>query len=157
MRHPVSPHPSASARFANSHNATSRNLARRYMHEAWAATTASSPCICSWVNFRSIGLPPGWVAALDLRMPSMAPARLSAGSLAEMQSHVFWLVVTRHSFMKSSARAAPARLAPRTQTTRLKHTARIDLLPESPPLPAPPTRQYRGHVRLFKGLGWTHL
>src|SRR5262249_47430243 len=36
--------------------------------------------------------------------------------------------------MKSSARAAPARLAPRTQTTSLKHTARIDLLPESPPL-----------------------
>src|SRR5262245_2338718 len=71
-------------------------------------------------------------------MPSMAAARLSAGSLAEMQSHIFWLEVTRHSFMKSSARAAPARLAPRTQTTRLKHIARID-------------------VRLFKGLGWTQF
>src|SRR5262245_37061214 len=59
--------------------------------------------------------------------------------------------------MKSSARAAPARLAPRTQTTRLKHTVLIDLLPESPPIPAAPTRQYRGHVRRFKGLGWTHL
>src|SRR5262249_41467467 len=90
-------------------------------------------------------------------MPSMAAARLSAGSLAEMQSHIFWLEVTRHSFMKSSARAAPARLVPRTQTTRLKHIALIDLLPESPPLPAAPTRQYRGHVRRFKGLGWTHL
>src|SRR5215471_503987 len=125
------------------------------MHEAWAATTASSPCICSWVSIRSIGLPPGWVAALDLRMPSMAAARLSAGSLAEMQSHIFSLAVTRHSFMKSSAHASAARPAPRTQTTRLKHTARIDLLPESPPLRAAPIRQYRGYVHLFKER--THL
>src|SRR5262245_36028956 len=28
---------------------------------------------------------------------------------------------------------------------------------ESSPLPAAPSRQYRGHVRRFKGLGWTHL
>src|SRR5262245_7307944 len=96
------------------------------MQEAWARTTASRPCICSCDSVAgSSRLPPGWVAALDLRMPWIAAARLSAGILDEMQSHIFCEPVTRHSFMNSSARAAPDRPAIKAHMTRLKDTVRI--------------------------------
>src|SRR5712691_11056822 len=110
------------------------------MHDAWAMTTASRPCICSCDSVAgSSRLPPGWVAALDLRMPATAAARLSAGILADMQSHIFCVAVTRHSFMNSSsARAAPERLAARTQTTRLKETVRISRSPKTAAPPAAP-------------------
>ena len=52
------------------------------MHEACAITTASRPCICSWVSVEgSSRLPPGWVDLLDFCSPSIAAARLSAGQL----------------------------------------------------------------------------
>src|SRR5206468_4345157 len=115
-------------------NETARSDARRfavYMHEAWAMTTASRPCICSCDKVEgSSRLPPCWVAALDLRMPTTAAARLSAGTLADMQSHILCDPVTRHSFMNSSwASAAPD--TPKTLTTRPTESKRIESLPEN--------------------------
>src|SRR5215470_15672269 len=102
------------------------------MHDAWAITTASSPCICSDVRVEgSNRLPPGWVAAFDLRMPSTAAARLSAGTLPDMHSHIFCDPVTMYSFMKAScACTEPRRLAATAPTTR-KDSTRIKPLPEN--------------------------
>src|SRR5882757_6829907 len=111
-----------------------KTLARRYMHDAWAMTTASRPCICSCESVEgSSRLPPGCVEAFDLRIPSTAAARLSAGILSDMHWHIFWLPVTRHSFMKSSARAAVDRPEASTQKTRPKETIRIEYSPENRP------------------------
>src|SRR5580692_7589154 len=106
---------------------------RAYMHDAWAMTTASRPCICSCDSVEgSSRLPPGCVEALDLRIPSTAAARLSAGILPDMHSHIFWLPVTRHSVMKSSARTAVDRPAASTQKAKPKETIRIRHSPEEP-------------------------
>src|SRR5262245_30850450 len=65
-----------------------------------------------------------------------------------MQSHVFWLPVTMHSFMKSScARTGAARLAANAPTTR-KDSTRITLPPRRQPLPAAPVGQYLTQVPL---------
>src|SRR5262245_39017664 len=65
-----------------------------------------------------------------------------------MQSHVFWLLVTMHTLMKSScARTGAARLAANAPTTR-KDSTRMILPPDNRPLPAALVGQYRTQVPL---------
>src|SRR6266496_4085483 len=94
-------------------------------------TTASSPCVCSCERFDgSSRLPPGSIAAFDLRKPSMAACRLSAGSLDEMHSHILCEVVAAQACMNASCACAGAdRPIARTMTEAALDTQkRMELL-----------------------------
>ena len=103
---------------------------RQGLQLACAITTASRPCICSCGRLDgSSRLPPGAMAALDFCRPSMAAWRLSAGSLAEMHSHIFCGVVFMQTCMNAScAGAGPDARARTRAATGTQAAKRMELL-----------------------------